>query len=208
MRQIHTLNSKSAAVKKRLDHPVIDADAHVLECEWALMDYVRDIGGPELAARIEKGGRPGYTKQHRSMFWAAPSGKYTIDRATCMLPKLYAERLEDAGIDFAVVYTTYGISANQIREDEIRQVMARSLNTLYAEMFDEVKDRMTPSAVVPTWTPKEAMDELDYAATPRPQDHHHFRRSARRGAGGGRRGPEARRADPARHLDLHGAARR
>ena len=44
MREIHTLNSKSAAVKKGLDYPVIDADAHVLECEWAIMDYIRDIG--------------------------------------------------------------------------------------------------------------------------------------------------------------------
>ena len=162
MRDVHTLNSRSAAVKKNLDYPVIDADAHVLECEWALLDYVRDIGGPKIAEKFEKGGRPGYTSKHRSMFWAAPSGKYTIDRATCMLPRLYAERLEDAGIDFAIIYTTYGISANQVRDDEMRQVLARSLNTLYAEMFDDVKDRMTPSAIIPTWTPKEAMDELDY----------------------------------------------
>jgi len=163
MREVHTLNSKSAAVKKRLDHPVIDADAHVLECEWAIMDHIRDIGGPEIAAKFEKTGRPGYTPKHRSMFWAAPSGKYTIDRATCMLPKLYAERLEDAGIDFSIIYTTYGISANQVRDDEMRQVLARSLNTLYAEMFDDVKDRMTPAAIIPTWTPKEAIDELEYA---------------------------------------------
>ena len=165
MREIHTLNSKSAAVKKGLDYPVIDADAHVLECEWAIMDYIRDIGGPKLAERFEKsGGRPGYNKKHRSMFWAAPSGKYTIDRATCMLPRLYADRLEDAGIDFAIVYTTYGISANQVRDPEMRQVLARSLNSLYAEMFDDVKDRMTPSAVIPTWTPEEAIEELEFAA--------------------------------------------
>ncbi len=130
MREVHTLNSRSAAVKKNLDYPVIDADAHVLECEWALLDYVRDIGGPEIAEKFEKSGRPGYTSAHRSMFWAAPSGKYTIDRATCMLPRLYAERLEDAGIDFSIVYTTYGISANQVRDDEMRQVLARSLNKL------------------------------------------------------------------------------
>ena len=163
MREIHTLNSKSAAVKKRLGHPVIDADAHVLECEWAILDHIRDIGGPEIAKKFEESGRAGRTTKHRSMFWAAPSGKYTIDRATCMMPKLYAERLEDAGIDFAIVYTTYGIGANQIRDAELRQVQARALNTLYAEMFDEVKDRMTPSAVIPTWTPEEAIAELDFA---------------------------------------------
>ena len=163
MRKIHTLNSKSAAVKKRLDYPVIDADAHVLEGEWAVLDFVKQVGGMKMLKKFEKQGRPGYTKTHRSMFWAAPSGKYTIDRATCMLPKLYAERLEDAGIDYAIVYTTYGISANQVRDDEMRQVLARSLNMLYADMFKDVSDRMTPSAVVPTWTPKEAIAELEFA---------------------------------------------
>lgn len=163
MRKIHTLNSKSAAVKKRLDYPVIDADAHVLEGEWAVLDFVKQVGGANMVKKLEKQGRPGYNQQHRSMFWAAPSGKYTIDRATCMLPKLYAERLEDAGIDYAIVYTTYGISANQIRDDEERQVMARSLNMLYADMFKDVSDRMTPSAVVPTWTPEEAIAELEFA---------------------------------------------
>ena len=163
MREIHAKDSPSAAVRARLNYPVIDADAHILECEWAVHDFIRQIGGPDIAARFEKMGRPGYSKGHRSMFWAAPSGKYTIDRATCMLPKLYAERLADAGIDFAIVYTTYGISANQVRDDEMRQVLARALNSLYADMFAEVSDRMTPSAIVPTWTPKEAIDELEYA---------------------------------------------
>ena len=163
MREIHAKDSPSAAVRARLNHPVIDADAHILECEWAIQDFIRQIGGPDIAARFEKMGRPGYSKGHRSRFWAAPSGKYTIDRATCMLPKLYAERLADAGIDFAIVYTTYGISANQVRDDEMRQVLARSLNSLYADMFAEVSDRITPSAIVPTWTPKEAIDELEFA---------------------------------------------
>ena len=162
MRQIHTLNSKSAAVKKRLDYPVIDADAHVLEGEWAVHDFIKQVGGPDILKKFEKSGRPGYTRTHRSMFWAAPSGKYTIDRATCMLPRLYAERLEDAGIDFAIVYTTYGISANQVRDDEMRQVLARALNMLYADMFKDVAHRMTPSAVVPTWTPAEAINELEF----------------------------------------------
>jgi hypothetical protein len=44
------------------------------------------------------------------MFWAAPSGKYTLDRATAMLPKLYREKTGEAGIDFAVIYTTYGLA--------------------------------------------------------------------------------------------------
>src|SRR5690348_7585848 len=108
MREIHAKNSKSKAVRSRLNYPVIDADAHVLEGDWAVLDFVKKVGGRDILKKFERMGLPGSSPKHRSMFWAAPSGKYTIDRATCMLPKLYAERLEDAGIDFAVVYTTYG----------------------------------------------------------------------------------------------------
>lgn len=163
MRDIHAKNSKSAAIRARLNYPVIDADAHVLEGDWAVLDFVKKVGGADMLRKFEKMGLPGSSPKHRSMFWAAPSGKYTIDRATCMLPKLYAERLEDAGIDFAVVYTTYGISFNQVRDAEIRQVLARALNMLYADMFRDVSYRMTPSAVVPTWTPQEAIAELEFA---------------------------------------------
>ena len=163
MREIHAKHSKSTAVRAKLNYPVIDADAHVLEGDWAVMDFVKKVGGSDIQKKLEKIGTPTQTRQHRSMFWAAPSGKYTIDRATCMMPKLYAERLEDAGIDFAVIYTTHGISLNQIRDDEMRQVLARALNMLYADMFKDVSHRMTPSAVVPTWTPKEAIAELEFA---------------------------------------------
>jgi hypothetical protein len=45
----------------------------------------------------------------------------------------------------------------------MRQVLARALNMLYADMFRDVAHRMTPSAVVPTWTPEEAIAELEFA---------------------------------------------
>ena len=88
MREIHAKNSKSAAIRARLNYPVIDADAHVLEGDWAVHDFIKKVGGVDILRKFEKMVMPQSNPKHRSMFWAAPSGKYTIDRATCMLPKL------------------------------------------------------------------------------------------------------------------------
>ena len=41
-----------SAVRARLDHPVIDADGHVVECDFAHLDFVRQLGGPEMTDRV------------------------------------------------------------------------------------------------------------------------------------------------------------
>ncbi|MGE5538464.1 MAG: amidohydrolase family protein [Gemmatimonas sp.] len=155
--------SPSAALRAKLSHPIVDADAHVLEGEFVLRDFIKQVGGPRLLERFEESRKTKRTAPHRRMFWAAPSGKYTLDRATAMLPRLYRERLGEAGVDFAVIYTTYGLDVMQMQDDELRPVVCRALNTMYAEMFKDVGDRMTPSALIPMHTPAEAIAELEYA---------------------------------------------
>jgi predicted TIM-barrel fold metal-dependent hydrolase len=157
--------SASAALRQKLSHPVVDADAHVLEGEFVLRDFIKLVGGAGMLERFEESRQAKRANKHRRMFWAAPSGKYTLDRATAMLPKLYRERLGEAGIDFAVVYTTYGLEVMQMQDDILRPVLARALNTMYAEMFAPVADRLTPSALIPMHTPQEAIAELEHAVT-------------------------------------------
>lgn len=154
--------SPSAALRARLSHPVVDADAHVLEGEFVLRDYIKQVGGAKMLERFEDSRKTKRTTPHRRMFWAAPSGKFTLDRATAMLPRLYRERLGEAGVDFAVVYTTYGLDVMQMQDDELRPVVARSLNMMYAEMFRDVGDRLTPSALIPMHTPQEAIREIEF----------------------------------------------
>lgn len=43
-----------AEVRAKLDHPVIDADAHIVECNFALMECLAEVAGPSVAARAEK----------------------------------------------------------------------------------------------------------------------------------------------------------
>ena len=155
--------SPSAALRAKLSHPVIDGDAHILEGEFVIADYIKQVGGEKLLAKFEASRKAKRGIPHRRMFWAAPSGKFTLDRATAMLPKLYRERLGEAGVDFAVVYTTYGLSVLSSQDDEMRPVLARALNLMYADMFRDVGDRLTPAAVIPMATPQEAIAELEFA---------------------------------------------
>lgn len=149
-------------IRGRIDHPIIDADAHVIEGPFALHDFVKQVAGPEVADKLEaKQKQRG--RGHRSGFWASPSGEMTIDRATVMLPKLYHQRLEEVGLDFAIIYTSEGLSAMQVRDTELRQALHRGMNTMYVDMFKDVSDRLTPSALIPMHSPEEAIAELEYA---------------------------------------------
>ena len=86
-----------------------------------------------------------------------------LDRMTVMLPELLYRRLEEIGLDFALLYPTSGLSVLSNPDDELRQAAARALNTYYARVFAEYRDRLEPVAVIPTFTPDEAVAELDHA---------------------------------------------
>ena len=53
-----TQTSKSAAVRARLNHPVIDSDGHTVEFEPAVLDYLQQIGGPRIVERYKTERRP------------------------------------------------------------------------------------------------------------------------------------------------------
>ena len=82
-----------------LNHPVVDADGHVVEATPVILDFIKQVAGREMADRyiqfIQSFSRP---NAPRKSFWLAPSGPNTIDRATAMLPRLFRARLDDAGI--------------------------------------------------------------------------------------------------------------
>ena len=163
-------------VRERLGHPVIDADAHVVECQFALEDTLKEVAGARIAGRFAevlesismhrwyRADEATRRKQRlgRPSFWHVPASN-TLDRATAMLPGLMRSRLDDLGIDFAVVYTTLGLSFVSIGDEEMRRAIARALNTLNAETFREHSSRLTPVAIVPMGSPKEAIEELEYA---------------------------------------------
>jgi predicted TIM-barrel fold metal-dependent hydrolase len=166
-------DSKSAAVRANLPHPVIDADGHWLEPVPIFLDFLHAEGGLEMVERWRASKRvedrwyelsPAarrHERLRRPTWWAEPAD--TLDRATAMAPGLMYERLDDFGVDFAIVYSTLGLVQSTLPDDEMRAAVCRAINTMNAELFAPYADRMTPVAVIPTVTPDEAMAETRFA---------------------------------------------
>ena len=159
----HDSNLTGADIRAKLDHPVVDADGHMIEATFAILDFVKEVGGKDLAARYEAMLKGDKTSESRRAVWVGNSGPASIDRATAMLPRLYRERLQDAGIDYGIVYGTIALTLLRLDDDELRPVVFRAMNKLYEDMFRDVQDRLTPAAVIPMHTPEEALAELDHA---------------------------------------------
>lgn len=163
--------SPSAAVREKLNHPVIDTDGHTIEYLPALTEVLTEVAGRELADRWA--GRqinwhrysPQQRYDHRTIrppWWSLPA-RNTRDRATAMLPALLRERLNEFGIDFCIVYPTNGLFFISEPNDEMRQALCRALNIYHARVFGPHADRITPVATIPLNTPEEGIAELDYA---------------------------------------------
>src|SRR5260370_5727090 len=91
-------------------------------------------------------------------WWANAAGN-TRDLATAVLPKLMHERLEELGLDYAVVYPTIGLVTIAIEDAELRGSCARAINTMKADLVRAFSDRLTPAALIPMHTPDQAIAE-------------------------------------------------
>ena len=80
-----------------------------------------------------------------------------------MLPRLLYERLDGIGLDFAVVYPTYGLVVFNIEDEEVRRASARAFNHYFADGYRDLSARLSPVAIIPMHTPEEALAELDHA---------------------------------------------
>lgn len=169
----HARPTRSAAIRSKLDHPVVDADGHAIETGSVFLDYLRQTAGPRIAARyvafLDAGGWFGMTPEERRRqrvfrpsSWTLPT-RNTVDRATAMLPRLFRARMDDFGIDFSIVYSTMALGITRFADEELRRATCRALNTMFADIFADQSDRMTPVAAIPAHTPDEAIAELDHA---------------------------------------------
>jgi predicted TIM-barrel fold metal-dependent hydrolase len=163
-----------AEIRARLDHPVIDADGHVVEFLPAVLDEVRSVAGAELAEQLDAVLRVSATtrglsnEQKRALglfrlsWWAFPA-RNTLDRATATLPRLQYERLDELGIDYAALFPTFGLAPLSVDDEELRRAGVRGVNRYLAASYGEFSDRLSPAAVIPMHTPEEAIEELDFA---------------------------------------------
>jgi predicted TIM-barrel fold metal-dependent hydrolase len=155
-----------AAIRSRFDHPVIDGDGHLIEYLPLLSDMVRDIAGPDVRKRLlrfnrDRFGRDGGFLPVR-VFHGLPA-ENTLDRMTATLPELMYTRLEEFGLDFALLYPSFGLTLLSLPDEEVRTAACRAYNLYVAESYRDVRDRLEPVAVVPTFTPDEAVAEIHHA---------------------------------------------
>jgi predicted TIM-barrel fold metal-dependent hydrolase len=164
-------STRSAAIRASLNHPVIDADGHAIEFGPVYFDFLKQVGGPGIVERFKDRLDAGWNSMSpqervrkrvsRPSAWTLPA-RNTLDRATAMLPQLFRARMDDFGLDFSIVYTTMGLNMFREDDDEIRRAGCRALNTMFADVFRDQADRMTPVACIPAKTPQEAIEELDF----------------------------------------------
>jgi predicted TIM-barrel fold metal-dependent hydrolase len=163
-----------AAIRARLEHPVIDGDGHLIEYTPLVRDFLVEEAGADAGNGFDKfiyGGRLARSvpfEQRRGLglsrtaWWGLPT-RNTLDRATAMLPELMYRRLDELGIDFALLYPTYGLIVTAMPEAELRRQVARAFNRYYAEVYAPYRDRLEPVAMIPMFTPDEALAELEHA---------------------------------------------
>jgi predicted TIM-barrel fold metal-dependent hydrolase len=164
-----------AAIRARLEHPVIDADGHQVEFLPLVRDFVVELAGTRAGTDfdrvVDSGQRilqvaPGDARRRlglsRTGWWSVPT-RNALDRATCLVPDLLHRRLDEIGIDYAVLYPTYGFFAGAPAGTELRAVLARAFNRYSAEVFAGLRDRLEPVAVIPMAHPDEARAEIDHA---------------------------------------------
>jgi predicted TIM-barrel fold metal-dependent hydrolase len=164
----------SRQVRASLDHPVIDTDGHVQEFMPSVLPFLRESLGSELFERYRSqrspmarilgedgpGGRIA-ARVPQSAWWATPA-RNTRDLATAVVPRLLYERLDEFGIDFAVLYPSKALGMAGVGDPELRAGLCRGYNEYVAATYGEYADRLCAGGVVPMHTPEEAVAEIEH----------------------------------------------
>jgi len=167
--------TEARKLRARLNHPIIDADGHWAEFAPHMREEFRRIGGDTAvealdmaSARIPRSLSMSLAERRRrrigqEAFWFLPT-KNTLDRATAMMPRLLYERLDDLGLDFCVIYPTAGLGYYRLPPEKLRRALCRAYNVFTAEQFRPYGDRIIPAAIIPMYSPEEAIEELEFAS--------------------------------------------
>jgi predicted TIM-barrel fold metal-dependent hydrolase len=152
-------------VREQISHPIIDADGHLLESVPLLLRHVGDLFDGAAVERLRAALPSLFTGEGssaegipRGPWW--PSSTDADYQATVMIPALLAERMEEIGVDFTILYPSLGLGLCTIPEAETRIPAVRALNAMLAELCHAQRAWLTPAAVIPMHTPAEAIDEL------------------------------------------------
>jgi predicted TIM-barrel fold metal-dependent hydrolase len=180
-------------VRERLGHPVLDADGHTIEYLPALVEYFWAEGididldevsrfsapypRPVDAARPRSGvptlrqANAWYRQSEderlrkrtvRPAFWGVPT-RNPADLASVCFPKLHYQRLDEFGLDVAIVYPTAALGYMHLPDEGLSRAACRAVNAYHHDIFAEFSDRLIPVAAVPMGTAAHAVEDLEHA---------------------------------------------
>jgi predicted TIM-barrel fold metal-dependent hydrolase len=172
------LRERVQALRSEIEHPIIDSDGHIVEFLPDLAPFLRRVGSADdlrvqcATAAWGRSYTPDWSRMSRGerarRRVARPSSNdfscNPIDRATTMLPELLYQRLDEIGIDFALVYPSLGNFLSGLGDEKTRRAACHEFNEYYMALFRNFSDRIAVPAVIPMYTPNEAVDELEHAA--------------------------------------------
>jgi predicted TIM-barrel fold metal-dependent hydrolase len=168
MAQSTQAQTRSARLREELGHPVLDGDGHIVELMAVFIDYVRDNGHGNLLSGFLNRRRAieDLTMEERRAGGVLPNSWHVPSKAdyyaTVTSPRRYHDRLGEAGIDFAVLYPSFGNALMQVHDEEERVTLCRVYNEFLAEQYRPYGDRFTVAALVPMHTPDEAVAALEH----------------------------------------------
>ena len=164
----------SQQIRSQVGHPIIDTDGHVLELLDATHPYLREALGPALFAKWHDRGLLAKVSQRtqtvdrrrtrvpQGSWWGGPPASNVKDRATAILPALLASRMDEFGMDFAVLYPTNTLLTCAETDGDLRRGLCAGFNAYYADMYSPYRDRMAMAGIIPMHTPEEAVAELHH----------------------------------------------
>ena len=167
------MENRALEIHDGLKHPVIDGDGHWIEPIPIFLEYLSEVGGAKLVDQMHAlwRGRDAWyratpqerqrNRLRRAIWWGVTSN--TLDKATGLLPALLNERLPELGLDFALIYPSFGLTINGIAQDDLHLAACRAYNMMTMDMFAPYASRFAPAAIIPSHKPEEALEELDYA---------------------------------------------
>jgi len=177
-------HATAAEVRRRIDHPVVDADGHFIELmplvDDEILAYLEESGGTDLRERYRQRAlwnldtvqfqadrrHPDVVEHWRGMpsWWGNPVAD-ARERATAHLPRLLYERLDELGVDLMLSYPSWTLGFLMDSDAALRAPACRAVNRYTAALFRPYLDRLRPAALIPMEGPDEAVAEIDYAVS-------------------------------------------
>ena len=202
------LSTDDVQLKARLDHPIVDADAHQLEVVPGAVRVPPRGRRARDAREVDRARepRPAHVP-HDARASASTTGRRCRCGGRCRprtpstaapptLPRLLYERLDEIGLDFTIVYPGTRPPGHHAARHARRRTAPRVGPRVQPLQRGDVRRPRRPHdpgvGVIPMHTPEEAIEELEFATGARAQGVRVRRRRAAPGARLRARAPRAR----------------